>query len=79
MGTHYYAIDGAGHIHVFHSQNGRTNWLGEIRPQDRRARSLEHREAEKLLGRTPVRKMTNTRHTFHLQLDGPPAYGPDPK
>ena len=77
MGTHYYAVDGTGHIHVFHSQSGRAHWLGEVRHQDRRASPIERRDAEKLLGRAPVRKMTRTRHPFHLQLDRPPASGPD--
>ena len=77
MGTHHYAIDGDGNIHVFHSQNERTNWLGEVRPQDRRARSIEHRDAEKTMGRATLRKMTKDHHPPHFLLEEIPPFTSD--
>ena len=81
MGTHYYAVDGAGALHVFHTQEGRSNWLGNQRGQDRRERAVERRDADRNAGRRAVARMTRQRHPMHfvLEAEQPPEQKGEPR
>ena len=69
MGTHYCAVDGAGRLHVFHTQERRANWLENQRGQDRRAKAVERRDADRSAGRNAVARMTRQRHPIHFVLE----------
>ena len=68
MGTHYYATDSSGSLHIFHTQNGRDIWLKD-QPLSQRPRAISRRQADQLAGRRTLARMTRSGHPAHLTIE----------
>lgn len=68
MHTHHYAKDGEGTLHVFHTVQGKLEWLSDQRRHDRAATALTRRQAENMAGRKALRRMTRQQHGIHFAI-----------
>ena len=75
MLTHQYAKNAQGDLHIFHSHQGRDNWVSDNRHTEG-ALSITRKQAEKLLGRDQITKLSRSRHPIHHVI---PTLAPKPR